>query len=670
MMSAAKKNNKRKLHAGLSLLLLPLLAPDAMAQTVDYGALEQLFGENVTTSATGQPQRVTEVPAAMEIVNADRIRRSGALHIPGALKQVAGLDFLQWGSNNYDISMRGYNQAFSQRMLVLVDGRQVYADHYGYTPWTSVPAELSAIRQIEVVKGPNTALFGFNAVSGVINIITFNPLYDEVNTLSVTGGSLGTIHGSAVTTFREEGRWGLRLSGSAGLDNDFSTPRIGATLPRAQNSRAAVNADGVLQINDDIQLTLDLSHSQTRANTITPAYAAVQDVHLISSAKAQLNADTGIGLVQFLAYTNWTEQKADDGVLPMNFHTETTVAQLQDVLQAGENHVLRAALEYRHNETGTSPLAGATISYDVISASLMWNWTVLPSLSWTNAARFDEVALDRDGPIPPGYPFGNTDWKRKFSEWSFNSGLVWNLDTDHTLRLLVSRGIQLPNIGNLGAYVAATPLYNFSGSPDVDDTEVMNYELNWDWRIAPFGAVLRSAVFWQRSISMIGLVGERIPGPTPFSVAANIGNSDAIGGEVALSGTVAEEWHWGLSYRLMTVKDKFTPFAQAGFAFADYQHTTPRHQIKAGLGWQRGNWEADAALTYQSQTQGLLAQPFGGTGLSPVGAYANMDARIAYRINDHVTLSLSGDNLLSDRQRQTAQPEIERRVLLNLKADF
>ena len=73
MTSWAKKN---KMHrAGLGLLLLPFLASGACAQSVDYGALEQLFGESVTTSATGHPQRVTEVPAAMEIVDADRIRR-------------------------------------------------------------------------------------------------------------------------------------------------------------------------------------------------------------------------------------------------------------------------------------------------------------------------------------------------------------------------------------------------------------------------------------------------------------------------------------------------------------------------------------------------------------------------------------------------------------------
>src|ERR1700731_3719616 len=157
------------------LMALTMGSRSALTQSMDYGALEQLFSESVTTSATGTPQRVTEVPANMEIITADEIRRSGANSIPGVLRHVAGIDVLQWTSDEEDVGVRGYDQVRSPRLLVLIDGRQVYADFYGYTPWSTLPVELTAIRQIEVVKGPNCALFGFNAVGGVINIITYNP---------------------------------------------------------------------------------------------------------------------------------------------------------------------------------------------------------------------------------------------------------------------------------------------------------------------------------------------------------------------------------------------------------------------------------------------------------------------------------------------------------------
>ncbi len=69
-----------------------LVASAAHAQSIDYGAMEQLFGEPVTTSATGSPRRSTEVPVAMEIISADDIKRSGAVDLPTILSRVAGLD--------------------------------------------------------------------------------------------------------------------------------------------------------------------------------------------------------------------------------------------------------------------------------------------------------------------------------------------------------------------------------------------------------------------------------------------------------------------------------------------------------------------------------------------------------------------------------------------------
>lgn len=104
------------------------------AQPMDYGALESLFGEAVTTSVTGSPQRAGDVPASMIIITAEDIRRSGARDIPGVLRHVPGVDVLQWTNDQADVAVRGHNQAQSPRLLVLVDGRQVYADHYGTHP--------------------------------------------------------------------------------------------------------------------------------------------------------------------------------------------------------------------------------------------------------------------------------------------------------------------------------------------------------------------------------------------------------------------------------------------------------------------------------------------------------------------------------------------------------
>jgi outer membrane receptor for ferrienterochelin and colicins len=654
------------------LAILPFFASSAFAQTVDYGALEQLFGEPVTTSATGQPQRATEAPAAMEIVSATQIHRSGAVDLPGVLKQVPGVDVLQWASDNADVSVRGYDQAYSSRLLVLVDGRQVYADHYGYTPWAAVPVELSAIRQIEVVKGPNTALFGANAASGVINIITYNPLYDDVNTLSVTGGTQGTIQGSATATVRDSGRWAVRLSGGAGLDHDFSTPIpvYNGALQRGQNSHAEINLNGIVQLGAHTQFGLEATHSQTITNGVDASYALSKTVHLTSSLKGQLTAETDFGLIQAVAYTNWIAQDTIINLgIPFDFDNQSTVVQLQDIWRVGADHVVRAAFEFRHNEVNTTPIGGGRVFYDTPSFSGMWNWTISPALSWTNAVRLDFLSLGRSGTAPAGYPFPNSAWNRNISEWGFNSGLVWKAGGDDTVRLLASRGIELPNLALLGSIVLATPLFNSTGNPNLNASAVMNYEVDWDHQIDAIGGFLRTAFFVQKTTNVISLNGGFVPGPPFYNLPANIGSSDAVGGEISLAGQIAEDWHWGASYRFETIKDKFIPLAQNGADFADFQHVTPKHQVKTNLGWARDGWEADVAAYYQSATQGLIST-FTGSGLVPVQDDFNADARIGYRINENLTVAVSGQNLLQSRQVQTSGPAIERRVFLNLSAGF
>ena len=81
------------------------------------------------------------------------------------------------------------------------------------------------IRQIEIVKGPNSALFGFNAAGGVINIITFNPLYDKVNTASVTVGTQGYREVSAVAADHLGDNFGIRLSAGGAQSDDFHSIR-------------------------------------------------------------------------------------------------------------------------------------------------------------------------------------------------------------------------------------------------------------------------------------------------------------------------------------------------------------------------------------------------------------------------------------------------------------
>lgn len=659
------------LWTGLSIgMCLAASAWSARAQSMDYGSLEQLFGELVTASATGSPERATEVPANMVIVTADDIRRSGARDIPGVLRHVAGVDVMQWASDDTDVSVRGYNQAFAARTLVLIDGRQVYADYYGFIPWSALPVELSAIRQIEIVKGPNSALFGFNAVGGVINIITYNPRYDDVNTASVRTGTQGLAEVSGVTTLRVGNFGALRLSGGLRSDDEFTTSIPSAMIgpPRTANGRASIDADGVFELADNIEFGLEASHTHARQNEVSPDYIWQDSDYETDSLKGQLTADTSVGLLKFTAYSNWISWRGIANTMLGIFsqHNQVTVVQAEDVFNLGADHTLRTAVEYRHNTTGTTPVAGGNVSYDVMSASGMWNWRITPAVSLTNALRVDNLSWQRSGRIPADYPFTNHDWDRSTAQFSFNSGLLWIIDPTDKLRLMASRGVQLPNLVESGALLIDMPYLQVTGTPFLKPTTVTNYELAWDRDLPEYDAHLQFSAFRQHTGDIVSVGGAFIPTSTSFyATPANIGSSNADGIELTAGGVLDSNWRWSLSYRAEFVNDVFLPFAKGGADYVDCEHTTPKHLAKGSIGWSSGNWEVDTFLSYQSGVSGLRMTGL-STYLVPIGAYASLDGRLAYRLTDWATIAVSGQNLLQTSQQQTSGPFVERQVFATL----
>jgi outer membrane receptor for ferrienterochelin and colicins len=664
------------LPVGMAALFSMFLCASLPAQSIDYGSLEQLFKEPVTTSVDGSPQRVSDVPATMEIITAEDIRRSGAKDIPGVLRHVGGVDTLEWGNDNVDVGIRGYDQAFSPRLLVLVDGRQVYTDDFSYTPWSSVPVELNMIRQIEIIKGPNSALFGFNAVGGVINIITNNPRYDEINTAASTGGTQAMGMVSLVATHHFGARAAARLSAGGDLDSDFSTPVPASEndIPRLQAYRDAFNLTSVLRLTSKMQLGLEASQSATENTEMGPAYKIAAARYTTASVKANLLAESRIGLLHVSGYTNWLKETSTPGTGGDAYHFDNrvTVAQFDDTFRVGAQHTLRAALEYRRDMDSTTPTTGANIVDNDVAASGMWSWKMTPAIALTNAFRIDHLELGRDGYLPPDYPFTDADWDRSFTMLSFNSALVVKPSDTDSLRFMVSRGTQLPSLSTCGAFLVDTRYVKISGDPFVNPMTVINYELGWDHALASPHLLFRVSAFHQDNQNLPAIAGKSIPTASgTYLVGSNIGSSAANGLEPGVKGTLPSHLRWSIAYRPEKITDHFLPFAQNAAAYTEYQHTTPRHLLKANLGWANDNWELDGFLQYHSTNQGLQPKLQGaGAILTPIPAFASIDGRVAYKLNRRVALAASGQNLTHASQVQTSGPAVERRVLGTMTFNF
>lgn len=165
--------------------------------------IEDLMNIEVTT-ASKQAQSLSSVAAAIYVVTADDIARAGATNVPDALRMVPGVDVAQMTASMWAVSIRGLNSRFGNKLLVLVDGRSVYTPLFSGVYWDALDVDMSDIDRIEVIRGPGGALWGANAVNGIVNIITKHASTTQggsveaqtgttspVNTRVAYGGTLG-----------------------------------------------------------------------------------------------------------------------------------------------------------------------------------------------------------------------------------------------------------------------------------------------------------------------------------------------------------------------------------------------------------------------------------------------------------------------------------------------
>jgi iron complex outermembrane receptor protein len=191
--------------AGVALLLtldgLPSLAgeadgpagvadetPPQAAPPLTGLTLEELLNVELTL-ATRRVQRLFDTAAAVYVVTAEDIRRSGATSLPEALRMVPGLHVARVGSSRWAISARGFTDEFANKLLVLIDGRTVYTPLFAGVYWDSQDVLLEDVERIEVVRGPGASLWGANAVNGIINIVTRSAAATDGTLVTIGGGS-------------------------------------------------------------------------------------------------------------------------------------------------------------------------------------------------------------------------------------------------------------------------------------------------------------------------------------------------------------------------------------------------------------------------------------------------------------------------------------------------
>lgn len=155
------------------LSLFPSQAFSLPSTSIDimHTSLEELMNIRITTLSK-KPETLKEAPAAVFVLSHDDFRRSGAQNVAEVLRYVPGVEVARVDASRWAISIRGFNGRAANKLLVMIDGRSIYSSFFSGVLWEEKHLALEDVERIEVIRGPGGAIWGANAVNGVINIIT------------------------------------------------------------------------------------------------------------------------------------------------------------------------------------------------------------------------------------------------------------------------------------------------------------------------------------------------------------------------------------------------------------------------------------------------------------------------------------------------------------------
>jgi len=208
----------------------------------------------VVLSASRLLQPAQEAPAAVTVIDRDMIRASGARQVAELFRLVPGFEVSYRNGHSPIVTYHGLADPYARRLQVMIDGVSIYSPAYGGVEWYELPIAVDDIERIEVVRGPNGASFGANAFTGMVNIITREPVAGDPSDIAVTSGDNGINDWSArLAGGRND--WSYRLSAGQRIDNGFDN--------HPDSSRVKhFNFRGRYRLNSTIELSGAVLHAQ------------------------------------------------------------------------------------------------------------------------------------------------------------------------------------------------------------------------------------------------------------------------------------------------------------------------------------------------------------------------------------------------------------------------
>jgi iron complex outermembrane recepter protein len=636
---------------GLILLMCAVASADGQApqgpKSLATMSMQDLMNIEVT-SVSKKEQKLSDVAAAIYVITQEDIRRSGTTNIPDLLRMVPGMDVAQINANTWAVSARGFNHQFSDKLLVLIDGRAVYTPLLGGVDWETQDVPLEDIDRIEVIRGPGATIWGANAVNGVINIVTKKAEETQGGLVSGGGGSEGQAYGT------------LRYGGRLGTSTNYRV------FAKYLNQDALPELDG-REGND----SWNLLHGGFRADaTISPKDALTLQgdlytggegatiIHIFSVDPPVIgDQDLRFGLSGGNVVGRWEHRFSSRSDAALQFYFDNyrrlgpEASESRDTVDFdfthhfawGSRQDIVWGLGYRRTWDKTL----GTIDQAFVPPNT--------TLHLFNSFIQDTVALK------PGRLFLTVGTKLEDSYFSGvdlepSVRLAWTPSGRNTLWAAASEAEQSPDrrLVGLEAGLAVFPDPEGSpnpvevilfGNPQFVPEHVLNYEAGY--RAHPGeGLSLDVSAFFNRyhDLETVEPGPERFepaPGPARLVIPLTFGNlmyGTTEGAELAGSLKLTDRWTLAPGYAFLEMHLHTEPSSQDTTSPFTYQGSNPQHQIQL-----RSHVELFHNLSWDANGYFVSALP-----AEQVPSYTRIDTQLSWQFGETARLSVVGQNLLRD----------------------
>lgn len=629
---------KNSLPIILSAFIIPLTSQHASSESMDYNTLEKLFGEPVTTSITGKPILASKAPASIDILTQEDIQKSGAYDLAGLLKRFAGVEVERHTIGHAEIAIRGYNQADSNQILFLLNGRQIQQDAFSTPVRGVLPVQLSEIRQIEVIKGPASAMYGFNAQSGVINIITYTPLMDDISEIKGTLGNRQYQEGSAVSTVKVNDKFAFRISGGSLSSDGFNRDSLEDKVQKFSSDDAwrkqSYNLDAEYKVSPHTSLRLMSNTATIKMHEVTRFAARANLSRNMVGHHLNIKHAYGKSLFEGDIYRHSVDNTGDLGI-----ETDLTVFKGSAITPISNQITSRVSLEHRYSKGTGNQMGGSddVFDYNNHAINTMLDWQMSDKLTWVNALRYDYIKYGRNMAPSTGVYTGQIDpFNRLIEETTYNSALVYEHQPHHVYRLSLGRSVHVPGLTEMsaGGWV-------LGGDPQLQPERLTSLELGYHYNSAAQENEFKASVFWNKMENVLDIYSN---GAT--LLYENDGDSEAYGLELSYSKR-KENYDWNVSYTGITLDD--APTNDGIF----YESRQPEHQISFVGHIHDDKWTYGGEVHYVSGVNYIMPMTIALPSIQDelLDSYFTVNASANYKLNESTTLSVKGYNLL-DKHRE------------------